>query len=347
MTERPDIAYYYPAPYWGWRDSGWVKSLLLFFDQLAILLPGYMRDRHMVADPTTVIPLEERGLLQVLEPNDWIDQEAAESLTEVIVELLTNGAFDGLPKDVRFHELSQSRIGYGADVGLADMLVEELEARELARPTEDGVSIPLHPVVRTTILVILAQLSRVAGARRDLIVHPATNNQQAIRDLIETLSSDSMPSADRVITLDLEAVSFDLTPIPLDEILEFREAHRDGHRAYMRDLHRFTAELAAIDDANDRERLLVERRQENTAAAHDLHKSTSRWLGRYGRNLASFSFGLAGAGWTIRGGLDPVSLALAAGSLVPQLVPGHAAPITAYSYMFDVRQEFGNYTRDS
>ena len=316
MTERPDIAYYYPAPYWGWRDSGWVKSLLLFFDQLAILLPGYVRGRHIGADPTTVIPLEERGLLQVLEPNDWIGQEAAESLTRMIVELLTNGAFDGLPKDVRFHELSQSRIGYGADVALADMLVEELEAKELALPTEDGLSIPLHPVVRTTILVILAQLSRVTGARRDLIVHPATNNQQAIQDLIQTLSSDSMPSADTVIALDLEAVSFDLTPIPLDEILEFREANRDGHRAYMRDLHRFMVELAAIDDANDREQLLIERRQEIADAAHELQRATRRSLGK---NLASFSLGLTGAAWTFRGGLDPVGLALAAGSLAPHL----------------------------
>ena len=33
MTET---AYYYPAPYWDYR-SGWVKSLLLFFDDIAIL----------------------------------------------------------------------------------------------------------------------------------------------------------------------------------------------------------------------------------------------------------------------------------------------------------------------
>ena len=346
MTERPDIAYYYPAPHWGWRDSGWVKSLLLFFDQLAILLPGYMHGRHTEADPSTVIPLEERGLLRVLEPNDWIDQEAAESLTQVTVELLTNGVFDGLAKDVRFHELSQSRIGYGADVGLADMLVEELEAKELALPTEDGVSSPLHPVVRTTILVILAQLSRATGARRDVIVHPSTNNQQAIQDLMQTLSRDSMPSAATVISLDLEPVSFDLTPIPLDEILEFREANRYGHRAYMRDLRRFMVELADIDDEKDREQLLVERREEKTAAIHDLHNSTSRWLGRYGKNLASLSFGLAGAAWTIHGDLDPVSLAFATGSLLPQLLPGHPTPVTAYSYMFDMRQEFGNHTRN-
>ena len=163
MTKRPEVAYYYPPPFWGDSESGWAKSLLLFFDRLAILLPGYMHGRHAVADPATVLPLEERGLLQVLEPNEWVDAHMAEQLAEVMVELLTNGAFDGLTSDRMFQELSQSRIGYGADVGLAEMLVEELQSRELARPSEDGLFIPLHPVVRTTILVILGQLSRVAG----------------------------------------------------------------------------------------------------------------------------------------------------------------------------------------
>ena len=183
MNEQPDVAYYYPPTFWGRHDSGWVKSLLLFFDELAILLPDYMYGRHMAADPALVIPLQERGLLRVLEPNDWIDEETAESLAGVMVELLTTGAFDELPKDVPFRELSQSRIGYGVDVGLADMLVEELEAKGLARPSEDGASIPLHPSVRTTILVILGQLSRVTGARKGLSVHPATNDACAIADL--------------------------------------------------------------------------------------------------------------------------------------------------------------------
>ena len=339
MHERPDVAYYYPAPYWGGYDSGWVKSLLLFFDQLAILLPGYMYGRHAAADPSMVIPLEERGLLQVLEPNDWIDKETAERLAEVIVELLTNGAFDDLPQDdVRFQELSQSRMGYGVDMGLADMLVEELQAKGLAHPSEDGASIPLHPTVRTTILVILAQLSRAAGARKDLNIHPATNNPQAIRDLIQTLSRDPMPSADNVVTLAVEPVSFDLTLIPLDDILEFREEHRASYRLYVRDLHRFMAELAVIEDAYDRERLLVERRQEIADAAHDLQRSTRRWLGR---NLATFSIGLAGAAWDLIRG-DPVGFALDVGDLVSDIVPGRSAPITAYSYIFEVRQQFGN-----
>ena len=73
-----DTAYYYPAPYWMATESTWIKSLLLFFDDVAILLPDYMYGRHRNADLSLVEPLEERGLLRVLEPKDWVDEEVAE-----------------------------------------------------------------------------------------------------------------------------------------------------------------------------------------------------------------------------------------------------------------------------
>ena len=338
-SKRPEVAYYYPAPYWGWGEGGWVKSLLLFFDQLSILLPGYMYGRHEMADPTLVIPLEERGLLQVLEPDEWVDEQMTSELAEVIVELLTNGAFDDLPKARHFAELSQSRMGYGADVGLADMLVEELQAKGLAKPSEDGVSIPLHPTVRMTILVILGQLSRAAGARNDLNVHPTTNDCQAIGELIETLSRDPMPSAAHVITLDLQPVTFDLDPIPLDDVLDFRTEHQAVHRAYMRDhLRRFMTELAGVEEPGDREALLVERRQEIADAADDIQQSTRRSLGK---NLTSFAFGIAGAAWTYAsGGFDLLRAALTAGGIASQALPDHPDSIAAYSYIFATHRQF-------
>ena len=231
-----DTAYYYPAPYWMATESTWIKSLLLFFDDVAILLPDYMYGRHRNADPTLVEPLEERGLLRVLEPKDWVDEEVTEKLAEIVVELLTDGAFNDIPQTEYFAELSRSRLGNDVDVDLADFLVDELKARDLARPSEDGVSIPLHPTVRTTILVILGQLSRIAGAKRGLTIHPTTNDPGAVVDLVETLSREKMPSRDRVIKLDLEPVTFDLASIPLDDVLQFRAEQRDAHRAYMRDL---------------------------------------------------------------------------------------------------------------
>ena len=338
MTKRPEVAYYYPPPFWGDSESGWAKSLLLFFDRLAILLPGYMHGRHAVADPATVLPLEERGLLQVLEPNEWVDAQMAEQLAEVMVELLINDAFDGLTSDRPFQELSQSRIGYGADVGLAEMLVEELQSRDLARPSEDGMSIPLHPVVRMTILVILGQLSRVAGVRRELVIHPVTNCQNAVSDLMRTLAREPLPSAGRMIALDLEPVSLDLSSIPIDDILSFRAEHGDGHRAYMRDLGRFMTELASIDDPHTRERLLIERREEIADNARNLQRSARQSLGR---NLTSVSLGLAGAAWSATTG-DPLGAVLGAAALVPSIIPDRPNPTTAYSYVFSVQRQLGH-----
>ena len=336
-----DTAYYYPAPYWILRESDWIKSLLLFFDEVAILLPGYMYGRHMDADPTLAGPLEERSLLRVLEPNDWVDGEVTEKLAEIIVDLLTNGAFDELPQADHFRELSQSRIGYGADVDLAGFLVDELQTKGLARPSEDGVSIPLHPTVRTTILVILGQLSRIAGAKRGMTIHPATTNSDAVTDLVETLSRESMPSHDKVIKLDLEPVTFDLASIPLDDVLQFRAEHQDAHRAYMRDLRGFMAELAEIDNSSEREAVLLERRQEIADAAHDIQRSTQRALGK---NLASWSLGIAGGVWSLTTG-DPIGFALNAVGVILGIVPSSSKKVSAYSYIFDASCTFSRPTR--
>ena len=229
MSRRPDVAYYYPAPFWCLNESSWVKSLLLFFDYVAILLPKYMYGRHSASDITLVGPLEERGLLKVLEPTDWIDEEAANKLTEIILGLLEDGSFDDLSPSPCYRELSTSRIGYSANVRLAESLVERLRAKGLARLSKDGVSIPLHPEVRTTILVVLAQLSRMVGEKRGMECHPTTNSPQALSDLVKTLSREKEPSVSRVIRLDLDPVVFNLESVPLDDILAFREEHKASH----------------------------------------------------------------------------------------------------------------------
>ena len=338
MSAEPEIAYYYPSPYWMGHDNSWVKSLLLFFDQIAILLPRYMYGRHAAADPATVLPLEESGVLRVLDPDDWIDQETAESLAEMMVDLLTGEVFDDLPKDVPYHALSRSRMAYGADVGLADMLVEELLARDLALPVGDREYIQLHPAVRTTILVLLAQLSRPAGARKGLVVHPTTNMSEAIEDLIRTLSQKPMPSANRVIKLDLEPVSFDLSEVPLDEILDFRAEHRSAYRAYVDGLYGFMAELAEVDEFDEREQLMLGRRQEIAEAARELRRSRFPWRRE---NLASFAFGIAGAAWTLGHG-DLVGAVLGAGKSVADKLSGKHTKVSAYSYIFDIGKQFGD-----
>ena len=337
MKEIRETAYYYPAPYWGAPESESIKSLLLFFDDVAILLPDYMYGRHRAADPVLAAPLEERGLLRILEPKEWVDSEMTKQLAEIIVSMLAQGVFDVLPEERYFAELSRSRMGYGADVELADFLVEALKKKGLAKPSEDGVSIPLHPTVRTMILVILGQLARSAGERRGVVLHPVTNSPEAAVDILEALSRPAMPSCDRVIKLDLEPVSLDLSSVPLEDVLQLREEHWKAHREYMRSLRGFVVELGQIEDARERESVLLQRRQDIADMAHDTRRSTSRSVGK---NLASWSFGITGAAWSLSTG-DPLGAAWGALGLAVGLVPNPTASVGAYSYLFDVTSAFG------
>ena len=233
-----------------------------------------------------------------------------------------------------------SRIGYGVDLDLAESLVSELQAKGLAKPSEDGVSVPLHPEVRTSILVILAQLARSAGNKQNLSVHPATYNHSVLQDLVKTLSLDRMPSRGTVIAFDLEPVSFNMDSVPLDELLQFRAEHRVAHRAYMRDLRGFMTELADIKLREEREALLLKRREEIADAARDLQRSTRLALGR---NLPSWSFGLAGGVWSATTG-DPLGLILAASGLTSGVLGAMGTgsnKVTAYSYLCRVERSFG------
>lgn len=341
MTEQmPDLAYYYPAPFWVTGESDKLKNLLLFFDGLAILLPRYMAGRETAADPYLAGPLREMGLLTVLEPETFVDRPVTEALIRALTELITSGAFDELdhPKHV-YRELSHSRLGSHDDRQLSEMIIDELVRRDLARPSEDGVSVPMHPVVRTTILVLLAQLARDAGRRAGVGLHPTTTNSRAIRDLLTVLSLPANPSAGHLVTLDLETVGVDLSTVPLEDILDFREHHGQAYRAYVRNVRQQVSELGLLEP-EDREIALRDRSDELSEMAGDLRRTAQR---RWRNPAGLFALSAAGAGWMAEHGHDPIGavLALAAGGLA---LAGAAPsqPVTAYSYVFAARRELSN-----
>lgn len=326
-----EIAYYYPEPYWLAREGGWVKSLLLFFDEIAILLPSYMQGRNVVADQTLAGPIEELGLLRVLEPETFIDDEAAIKLAGIIEALIESGAFEKLPEIERPVELSMSRMGFhhGAEAGV----LEELEKRGLAKRSQDGLSVPMHPSVRTAYLLILAQLARETGARQGLDLHPASNGR-GIRDgLHELLELQDMPSRGQVVDLDLHMVGVNLDDIPLEEVLDFKRSSGGAHREYMQNLRKFTLELSMLEQA-DRARALTDRRAELEDEARDLRR---RWLKAWGnpKELGGFSLGIAGAAWSIATA-NPIPGILAAIGVGVGMLPNKAEG-SAYSYLFEAR----------
>lgn len=329
-----EVAYYYPEPYWLAREGGWIKSLLLFFDEVAVLLPSYMRGRHLLADPTLAGPLEDQGLLRILEPETFVDDATAAQLTDVIDALVEGGAFDELSQVERLAELSMSRMGHGTLEAVAGKVGDKLRERGLASESADGVSVPMHPEVRSAYLLVLAQLARETGARLGLDLHPVTNGRGAGEGFRRLLELKPMPSRGQVVDFDLQIVAIDLDHIPLDDVLQFKRESQDAHRKYMRNLRRFAMDLATVDDA-DRARALIDRRADLEDEARDLRRrALMAW--RSPKDVTGFGLGIAGAAWSIATA-NPIPAALTAIGAGLRMLPSKSQG-SAYSYLFEARK---------
>ena len=330
----PEIAYYYPEPFWLANEGSWIKSLLLFFDEIAILLPSYMHGRHVVADPTLAEPLEDRGLLRVLEPASFVDAEMAAQLSDVMQALLAEGAFDGLAEAGYRAELSMSRMGDAVSHEVFGEMLQAFEARGLAARTQDGVSIPLHPLVRSAYLFVLAQLARESGARSKFDLHPVTNGRGATDAFRALMELGPMPSRGQVVAFDLEVVGVDLSSVPLDDVLAFRRENEGAHRRYMQHLRQFALELSLLEDA-DRVRALADRSSDLRDEARDLReRARASW--REPKDVAGFGLGIAGAAWSLAT-MNPVPAALGALGAGLRMLPSKASG-SAYSYLFQANR---------
>lgn len=173
------------------------------------------------------------------------------------------GAFDGLAKKgTAFHELSHSRLGYYGDPGLAQKIFKELQKRKLARKSKDGVSIPMHPVVRATILVLLAQILRPKGPALGLELSPATDRPQLVDALAQVLSTNLPTSTARVVAFDLETVAPDLSAVPLDEVPDFCKLHLREFREYSRSVRQFVREVGKLP-LREREKAFEDRQDKS------------------------------------------------------------------------------------
>ena len=335
-TSLPETAYYYPEPFWRPTEGSWIKTLLLFFDEVAILLPDYMRGRPAMVDPSLVEPLQDMRLLRILEPEWFVDEQLTIQLTDVVYSLVVEGAFDSASDEEGLAALSMSRMGYAAVHSLAHRVYKELARRGLATESEDGLSIPMRPQVRNTYLVLIAQLAREAGKRHGLDLHPVTNNT-SVQTYFETLlSREPMPSRGHVVAFDLDLVSVDLDLVPLDDVLAFRQEHGEAHRRYMQNLRTFSLQLGLLDEA-DRARELADRRAELEEAARDL-RGRARRVWKSPVDVTGFGLGIAGAAWSLAMH-NPVPAALAALGVGLRMLPKKPAG-NVYSYLFAAGRTF-------
>lgn len=327
------IAFYYPGHVWFDIDS--IKSMLLFFDGIGFLIPEYKLGEPEQRDPILAGPLKDQGLLHYFVADEVIDATATRELAEAMREFLKSGALATLVNgETTFHTLSMSRLGYFGDRAVAVKLFEQLKAMGLARDTEDGSSIPMHPIVRYLILVLLAQILRAPSARKGLELSPITDRPKVLASLSELLSLKSAPSAGRVVAFDLQTVSADLSDVPLDEVLDFRKQHLKEYSQYMRSMRSFAREISLMPDG-ERDGAFSDRQAELDEYASQL-KTTSR---KAWRKPATIGLGLAGAAWgTVTG--DPISALLAIGGIALSELGIAEDQTDAYSYLISIRDTF-------
>jgi hypothetical protein len=334
-TSTRELAFYYPGPVW--YSSDWIKSLILFFDGIALLVPDYIKDKPDVVDPAIAAGLRAENLLHILEPEKIVDKVATKKLADAMSGIIAAGTLDELSKGkTEFHELSFSRLGGYGDHALASELLESLKRRGLARDSQDGKSIPMHPMARALVLVLLAQILRPYGPKIKAELSPATDRPQLVGALTELLSAKPSPSSGHVVASDLEAVAVDLGPVAMDEVLDFRRQNLKEYRAYSRAIRRFVAQLSQLPQL-ERQKAMNDRLEEIHDIAADLKLlSRKSW-----KRPASFALSVAGAVWTAKTG-DPIGAALAAGAAAVGLANDHSKGNTAgaYSYLFRAAERY-------
>lgn len=327
-----EIAFYYPGHLWG--EPEWIKSLLLFFDGIGLLVPEYKQHEPEMIDPVLAGPLRDKKLLHYLVADQVVDKEATKLLTTAMADVVASGAFDNLSRDgTAFHTISMSRMGYFGDERLADELFEALRRRGLARKSEDGASVPLHPLVRYLILTLLAQILRSKGSQSGLELSPATDRPEIAQALTELLNLPQLPTSGQVVAADLQAVSVDLSSVPLDEVLAYRTEHLKVHRKYIRSVRAFARLLSLLPPA-DRAAALRDRREEIRDLADDLgKKARSAW-----RRPVSFSLGVAGGLFSAV--TNPIGGALSLSGLFARGYEMSSNEAGAFTYLFASQQEF-------
>ena len=334
-AETREIAFYYPNPLWAYGN--WVKNLVLFFDGIALLVPDYMKERPEELDRSIVVGLKEQGLLEIIEPEKAVDKSATEKLAMAMTDIITSGVLDELPKEeTAFHELSMSRLGSYGDEGLYRMILDELKKRGLAEDSKDKVSIPLHPKVRSLVLILLSQILRPYGSTINANLSPATDMGNMVRALSELLSLKIEPSSGNVIEFDLNTVTVDLGAVPFDEVLDFRKQNLDAHKRYMLSVRKFAMELSRMPEGEQKVAFEIRQNELNDLASDLCNRARRSW-----KKPASFALTLAGS--ALSASTNPIAAVITGvGSLIRHEEPSET-DTGPYSYLFSARRRFGEY----
>jgi hypothetical protein len=321
----PEFAYYYGDYFWHEDLTGWIKSLLLFFDGIALALRSEVADRHIEADPVLAQPLAELGLLRNYNPkcrrtSKMDGQETFGPPWKRMAEIFERAGETLSPSDRR-------------DISAA---VSGEEGRRLRKALDRLSMIVASADTPSQLNALFPGLAakNLCENITDVAIQPVIDDEDAAAFVSAIINWHDAGRA-KIVVGDLAQVGIDLSAVPLDEVLGFRAEYGSEYRRYSSDVRRFALELSLMDEADQRS-ALMDRRAELDDRAEQLRR-----IGRtaFARQAISFGFGFAGAAWTLVHG-DPWAGAFATGAALAGITRSDPGAIgAAYTYILRAEAE--------
>ena len=341
-----------------------MKSLLLYFDGLALILPKRQMEAVVNSDPILAQPLLERGLLQNFDPEFWMTGAIAKQIRSIVDSLVSDRErVRGWDKhQIGLTLVAQHFVAPSEPLG---SVLRVMRKRRLITKYKGDYLVELPPYNRQAILAALALAAK--ASLRSVDIQPVTYDRKPIwggyceplEPFLTMLTYAGMPSSSTrvlpdvdgygpaftirdpaarrgywtgcLLSGDLLQAGVDLSSVPLDEVLDFRVQHGAQFRAYARDLRRVVTDLEA---ATHTERINILREREEILADQ---AAELRAVGRsaFGRSMA-LALSLAGAAWTVKHG-DPIAAILSSAAAVAGF-SGPRSSVSAYTYLFGAHE---------
>lgn len=333
-------AFFYDAPVSTPEDVALLKAMLLFVDDVAVFAPPVHPSRPPAIDPLLSDPLVQRGLLHFVEPR---------SVTATHIEAIVRAALYRAVAENEDHWRAAATAGdWYIDV---PRLQERFPApvlvttRESSAPrderslelfkllAQEGLLFPdestdeewvVTPGVASVANSILAQALRARAREQGWLIEPVATRRDEAR-VFSAILEDAVENVrgSDVVMSDLSPVALDFCRVALDDILEFRAAHRREFRDYALALQGLPASAPTAGHLADRRAALADE-------ADRLRQLQSR---RWPSLAAAVSLGIAGAAWSLASG-DLLGALIGGAAAGAQLLPGdRQAPVSAYTYL--------------
>jgi len=233
-TQRvPEFAYYYGDFFWNEELTGWVKSLLLFFDGIALALPPLWANELMERDPVLAQPLADLGLLRFYGPDQWyrpwerssysFNVLAAGGLTDVYEAFLAQRKLT--LKDVLLFQKQRRTLSKELDFDLLHAALSMVfgEKESFGYGKEDFARLDRRsPHGRAVLMSIISMFLRRYVT--DIAIEPVINDENAAYFAASMIGPRDRGRAD-IVRGDLAHIGIDLSAVPLDEVLDYRSKY--------------------------------------------------------------------------------------------------------------------------